>query len=283
MLGVGSASERCRRTGIRPQTPKKDIRSLLMNSKGYYEHYWSDGGFNPRREGTPEPLRQLFQRYVNVDDECLDLGCGDGGTSGVYLAEHSQSYVGVDVSETAIKIAQARGFNAMQIDDASVLPFDTGSFDVVICSEVLEHLFEPYLAAAEAYRVLRPRGRLIVTVPNAAYWRDRVDALLGVWQPGGDDRGRAEPWRSPHIRFFRPVTLKRMLLGVGFDHVEISGLPSPLLGRLPYLRRLARRPSIPARTAAQLWPSLLADGVCAVAVRGTSCAPLNPPLLDDEP
>jgi SAM-dependent methyltransferase len=245
----------------------KSIRSLLVNSKNYYEHYWNAGGYNPRREDTPESLRLLFQRYVGANDDCLDLGCGDGGTSGVYLAEHSQSYLGVDVSEAAIKVAQARGLNAMRIDDASVLPFEAESFDVVVCSEVLEHLFEPQFATAEAFRVLRPEGRLIVTVPNAAYWRDRVDALFGVWQPGGDDRGRAEPWRSPHIRFFRPVTLKRMLLGAGFDHVEVSGLPSPLLGRVPQLRRIARQPSVLARIAAQLWPSLLAGGVGAVAVR----------------
>jgi SAM-dependent methyltransferase len=176
----------------------------------------------------------------------------------------------VDVSEAAIKVAQSRGFDAIQIDDASVLPFEAESFDVVVCSEVLEHLFEPQLAAAEAFRVLRPQGRLIVTVPNAAYWRDRIDALFGIWQPGGDDSGRTEPWRSPHIRFFRPVTLKRMLLEAGFDQVEVSGLPSPLLGRVPQLRKVARQPGVLARTAAQLWPSLLAGGVGAIAVRGTS-------------
>jgi SAM-dependent methyltransferase len=238
-----------------------------MNARAYYEHYWSETGYSPRRDRAPDSLRLLFERHVGANDDCLDLGCGDGGTAGVYLAEHSKSYVGVDVSETAIKLAKERGFEAVRINDASVLPFENASFDVVVCSEVLEHLLAPQLAVAEAFRVLRCGGRLIVTVPNAAYWRDRVDALFGIWQPAGDDRGRTEPWRSPHIRFFSPATLRRMLLHVGFDHVEVTGLASPLLGRVPVLRRFNQRPGVVARTAASISPSLLAGGIGAVAVR----------------
>ena len=235
----------------------------------YYERYWSEAGYNPRRDDTPDYLRLLFERYVQPEDDCLDLGCGDGGSSGFYLTEHSRSYVGVDVAQNAIELAQARGLDAVQIDDASSLPFADETFDVVVCSEVLQNVFEPHRAAAEVRRVLRPGGRFIVTVPNAAYWRDRVDALFGVWQPGGDDRAREEPWRSPPIRFFRPATLRRMLESAGFDGVELIGLPFPLLGRVPLLRRFSRRAGVVSRAAARSWPSLFAHGIGAVAVRGT--------------
>jgi len=245
-----------------------------MNVRDYYERYWSDAGYNPRRDNAPDSLRILFERHVAPTDDCLDLGCGDGGTAGLYLTEHSGSYVGVDVSEGALTLAKERGFEVVRIDDASVLPFGDASFDVVVCSEVLEHLLAPQLAAAEAFRVLRCGGRLIVTVPNAAYWRDRVDALFGVWQPAGDDRGRTEPWRSPHIRFFRPATLRKMLLDAGFDHVEVAGLASPLLGRVPVLRRFSQRPGVLARVAASAFPSLFAGGIGAVAVRTTPVASL---------
>ena len=245
----------------------KDARGMSL--RDYYEQYWSDAGYKPLRGGPSDSLRHMFERYVQASDDCLDLGCGDGGTSGTYVATHSNSYLGADVSEAAIKLAKARGFEAVRIDDASALPFRDGSFDVVVCCEVLEHLFEPQLAATEAFRVLRTGGRLIVTVPNAAHWRDRVDALFGVWQPGGDDCARSEPWRSPHIRFFQPTTLKRMLGHAGFDHVEVIGLPSPLLERVPVLRRLSRQPGVLARSAARVSPSLFAGGIGAVAVRGT--------------
>ena len=244
-----------------------------MDAQDYYDHYWSEPGYCPRRERAPDPLRELFHRYVTPSDDCLDLGCGDGGTAGVYLSENARSYIGVDVSQTALKLARERGFEAIEIDDASALPFAESSFDVVVCSEVFEHLLVPQLAAAEALRVLRPNGRLIVTVPNAAYWRDRLDALFGVWQPGGDDRARVEPWRSPHIRFFTPVTLKRMLHYAGFPDVEIMGLPVPLLSRIPVLRGFSRGSGKVAREAASALPSLFAGGLGAVAIRTTLSGP----------
>ena len=235
------------------------MKLALMSVHEYYERYWSDEGYNPRRDGPSDSLRMLFERYVR-SDECLDLGCGDGGTSGVYLTSRARSYLGVDVSEAAIRSARDRGFEALKIDDACDLPFEDASFDVIVCSEVLEHLFAPLAAATEAFRLLRPGGRFIVTVPNAAYWRDRIDALFGVWQPGGDDRGRREPWRSPHIRFFRPVTLRQMLATAGFSRVEVIGVPAPLFGRIPLLRRFSPSPGLPARAAARIVPSLLAGG-----------------------
>jgi SAM-dependent methyltransferase len=238
-----------------------------MSAQDYYDRYWTDEGYNPRRSGAPAFLEHLFEEQVRADDDCLDLGCGDGGTSGPYLVEHARSYVGVDVSPSAVELAQARGLDVRLIDDATSLAFPDGTFDVVVCSEVLEHLFEPQRAAAEAFRVLRPGGRLIATVPNAAYWRDRVDAVLGLWQPGGDNRARAEPWRSPHIRFFHLRTLRRMLLEAGFDHVHVEGIAAPLLGRVPLVRRISRAPGTPAHLATRLAPSLFGGTLVAVATR----------------
>lgn len=238
-----------------------------MSARDYYDRYWSEPGYCPCRDDVPESLRRLFEQHVTNTDECLDLGCGDGGTAGVFLAAHARSYLGVDVSEKALGLARKRGLSVRRIDDASDLPFPDSSFDVVVCSEVLEHLLMPHLAAAQALRVLRDNGRMIVTVPNIAYWRDRVDAVFGLWQPGGDDLGRAEPWRSPHIRFFTPASLRRMLLEVGFDRVDIAGVPVPILSRVPALRRLSHRPGHMAHAAASAFPSLLAGGVSAVATR----------------
>ena len=61
-------------------------------------------------------------------------------------------------------------------------------FTVVVCFEVLEHLFAPHLAVAEMHRVLEPGGVLIATVPNVAYWRRRLDFLRA--RPLEPARGR---------------------------------------------------------------------------------------------
>ena len=213
-----------------------------MEVTEYYEAYWSDEGFNPANRSLPAPLRTLFEETVESQARCVDVGCGDGTTTGHWLSRHAAEYVGVDVSANAVEAAQARGFQAQQVDDSSTLPFEDASFDVATCIEVLEHVFEPHSTVREIHRVLKPGGVLIATVPNVAYWRRRLDmAVLGRWNPLGDDLSTKAPWRDPHIRFFTVRTLKRMLGDAGFEPVAVGGHGGTLAGDIPVVRRLCRR------------------------------------------
>jgi SAM-dependent methyltransferase len=152
----------------------------------------------------------------------LDVGCGNGSICGQSLLR-TYDYVGVDVSENAIAEARASGLSVRKIDDASCLPFASGTFDAALCLEVLEHLFQPQLAVAEILRILRPGGVFISTVPNAVYWRRRIEMLLGRWNPIGDDLSVDQPWRDPHVRFFNRCSLHRMLSYAGFRSVAVGG------------------------------------------------------------
>ena len=193
-----------------------------MDPKRFYDAYWAEVGetLNP---GLTEGLRELLANSVRPTDDCLDLGCGDGAACGPWLTEHARSYVGVDISAEAVARAQAAGLDARQVDDAGTLPFADGAFTVVVCAEVLEHLFDPQAAVLEACRVLRPGGLIVVTVPNAVYIRRRYQMARGIFDPYGDAASIAAPWRDPHIRFFTPTTLTRLLGSSGFDGVVISG------------------------------------------------------------
>ncbi|GAC1654522.1 MAG: hypothetical protein NVS4B3_18610 [Gemmatimonadaceae bacterium] len=195
-----------------------------MSVERYYEQYWSDDGFG-RIRPIARALRGALEDQIQPNaSDCVDIGCGDGHTIGRWLDQRAGSYIGVDISETAVEHACSLGLDARAISDASRLPFDDASFDVAVCLEVLEHLFEPHHAAAEAHRVLRPGGVYIVTVPNVAYWRWRRDlALRGAWDPFGDDESVDAPWRDPHIRFFTADVLRRMLRRAGFGTVEVFG------------------------------------------------------------
>jgi len=63
--------------------------------------------------------------------------------------------------------------------DQLVLPFEDGSFDLIICTEVLEHLLWPHRLLQEARRVLSPRGCILISVPNCASLSYRMAWLLG--------------------------------------------------------------------------------------------------------
>jgi SAM-dependent methyltransferase len=244
----------------------------MAGAGNYYETYWSEKGFCPNGAITPA-LAQLIRANIRTGWRCLDVGCGDGRTAGLCLRDHGCEYVGVDVSENAVRAAQALGLEAQKIDDAASLPFPEATFDAAVCIEVMEHLFDPHLAATDISRVLRPGGVLIVTVPNVAYWRRRIDlALLGRWNPLGDNLAVVQPWRDPHLRFFNPGSLRRMLTSVGFHPVTVGGHGGSLVRDVPWIgRKLWRgKSSRLYRTAERAAPSLLAYRLHAVAFKPTS-------------
>ena len=88
----------------------------------------------------------------------LDVGCGSKPYRALFQVE---KYVGLDIdSPTARQRAMADVFY-----DGKRFPFDAGQFQSVLCNQVLEHVFQPEAFVAEICRVLRPGGRLLLTVP----------------------------------------------------------------------------------------------------------------------
>jgi SAM-dependent methyltransferase len=248
-----------------------------VSTSDFYERFWSAGGHAPAGN-LHGGLRDLLATHVQPTDACLDLGCGDGGTCGVWLSENAREYVGVDISSGAVALARSRGLKAQQIKSVGALPFNDRSFDAVVCSEVLEHLLEPQVAIAEAKRVLRPGGLLLVTTPNAVYWRRRLDLARGIVDPYGDALSIAEPWRDPHIRFFTPTTLGRLLGYAGFEGVAVVGhSEKPLLVDVPIARRWVEHvePAPPHRWALRtpLGSRLLNSGQGRVQTRLIRRAP----------
>jgi SAM-dependent methyltransferase len=200
-----------------------------MGVHRYYEDYWSESGFNPVRYVNPR-LHNVLARHLPPSGGLLDVGCGDGRTLGLWLRDRVGGYIGVDVSETAVARARSLGLDARTVEDASELPFQDASFGAAVSIEVLEHLFAPHKAAAEVHRVLQPGGVFIATVPNVAYWRWRRDlALHGIWNPYGDDESIDAPWRDPHVRFFTPSTIERMLGRAGFGSVDVGAFEGGVL------------------------------------------------------
>lgn len=100
----------------------------------------------------------------------IEVGCGDGALMGVLYGSLSVSVVGVDTNEKGLNLArrmfEARGFAGefRQIDGYGT-GFADASFDVVVCSDVIEHVDNPLAMLREIRRVMVPGGRLIITTP----------------------------------------------------------------------------------------------------------------------
>jgi 2-polyprenyl-3-methyl-5-hydroxy-6-metoxy-1,4-benzoquinol methylase len=98
-------------------------------------------------------------------DVVLDAGCGEG-----YIFSRlprSVRRVGVDLSPTALEIASSRNPDIEWIrSNVQRMPFDANTFDKVCCSEVIEHVIDPQAVIEELHRVVKPTGRVVITVPN---------------------------------------------------------------------------------------------------------------------
>ncbi len=102
-------------------------------------------------------LKRSAQQYLG--GRLLDIGCGDKPYKDL-LAPYVTEHVGVDHADT-----QHDKSNIDLFGTAYEIPTEDDAFDSAICSAVLEHLEEPELAIRECYRVLRPSGVAIYTVP----------------------------------------------------------------------------------------------------------------------
>lgn len=94
----------------------------------------------------------------------LDVGCGEGAISEPIL-KMGNSVTSVELPAVAI-LAQQCGVPSVVAGDAEKLAFASNSFDVVLASEVMEHLWNPEIFIDEAYRVLKNEGYLIVGTPE---------------------------------------------------------------------------------------------------------------------
>lgn len=143
----------------------------------------------------------------------LDAGCGNGRHLHEAFRTPGIEVVGVDRNRTDLVNAgetlclmaggeEGRWLTAQA--DVTSLPFSNDSFDVVICSEVLEHIEDHRRSVAELVRVLRPGGNLVVTVPR--FWPERI-----CWAISRDYH--SEP--GGHIRIYRKDELIGLLEEAG--------------------------------------------------------------------
>jgi len=207
---------------------------------------------------TPKSYSELHDRHKKVLEifskhsfkRILDVGCGDGNfTLLIKEACKAEEVYAVEISERGVEEASKKGIKAFRLDvDVEDLPFKDEFFDAVFAGEVMEHLFDPDHFLDEVYRVLKPKGILVLTTPNLASLHNRIALLLG-FQPfplGVSLRfniGRliehAEgPQSLDHVRVFTLRALKKLLELHNFKILEIKGSTAQLPKRRSLLLKL---------------------------------------------
>src|SRR3990170_5193646 len=123
-------------------------------------------------------IASLWKRYGNGNGRpsFLEIGCGAGGLL-KELSTVGTAY-GLDVEAEAMKYCRERGLDALCLGDAAALPYRDNSFDAVVCVDVLEHLDDDGAALADIFRVCKPGGRLLATVPAFQFLWSRRDEQL---------------------------------------------------------------------------------------------------------
>ncbi len=193
-----------------------------MEQQAYREQYELEGShwwFAGRRAVLWALLRR--GRVPAGGLRVLDAGCGTGHN----LLEFGMlgSATGVDSSPEAIEFCRRRGIEAVREAPIEALPFEDGSFDLILATDVLEHLRDDRAALRELRRVAAPGGRLLTTVPAYRWLWSRHDA------------------EHHHLRRYTLRQLRERLRECGWAPSAWSYFNSLLLPPIAAVRLLARR------------------------------------------
>ncbi|MBF9223731.1 class I SAM-dependent methyltransferase [Hymenobacter ruricola] len=134
------------------------------------EHWW----FASRRDAVYDLIAGLqLPRTAAI----LEIGCSGGPLMQRLRAAGYTDVTGIDVSEPAIELARARGVANAAVMDGAALEFADRHFDLVVASDVLEHIEDETGTLREWARVLKPGGRLLVFVPAHAHLWSEHDVM----------------------------------------------------------------------------------------------------------
>lgn len=198
----------------------------MSDRKKFYDAKWEDNFFaldhsSPSFFHRKRMIKRLAGKK-NLTGKILEVGCGDGSLLSLFRGDKNELY-GCDISEKAIQLAKSKfgddGYFAMgDLTNHSSLP--TGEFDVIICSEVLEHIKNDELAIKSLYNKLKVGGHLIITVPHRKKYWSAIDVLDG------------------HVRRYEKEELERKITKNGFIVCESLSWGYPLLHLYIFLKSI---------------------------------------------
>ena len=153
-------------------------------------------------------IEELLPSHVS---RSLELGCGTGSTSAWIKQKYGAYVAGVELCEDIAHEAE-KSMDKVLIGDVErmQLPFSPGSFDLILCLDVLEHLADPWRTVERLAGLMKPGASFIASLPNVQHYSTFLNLLRGRWHyttQGFMDK--------THLRFFVRSTAITMFEDAG--------------------------------------------------------------------
>jgi 2-polyprenyl-3-methyl-5-hydroxy-6-metoxy-1,4-benzoquinol methylase len=173
-----------------------------MKSKatGYAKKAYQPGKLSYQSKADKVRFKKIID-FVGANKKVLDVGCYDGSLGKELIKKGNQVY-GIEINKKAAQLAEKRGLKIKIQDFTKRFDYQANFFDVIVASEVIEHVLDTDFFIKEIKRVLRPNGYLILTTPNAASLGRRIYLLLGKNPYFEASFGFPKNADAGHIRFF---------------------------------------------------------------------------------
>lgn len=193
----------------------------------------------------------LLSPYLGGHPKILDIGCYSADL--LKLLPSGMNYYGVDFDEGALRIAKGRGARTIRLNlETDPIPLVSKEFDIVIATEILEHLRDPVRMVQQIKRLLAESGVALISLPNECTLYHRLKVLFGY----GIDGTSLAPYYHLH---FPTIRQSEEFIASHFSIVQEcfwyhlgEGLPERFLSKIP---------SRVWRGVADTYPSLFARGV----------------------
>jgi 2-polyprenyl-3-methyl-5-hydroxy-6-metoxy-1,4-benzoquinol methylase len=153
--------------------------------------------------------RQIFKNAIPENGlRILDIGCGNGVLGAYFRNEQKCEVFGIDINENACMEAQKNLDGVLHANVEVIdLPYETEYFDTIIMGDVVEHLINPVIALKKLLLVLKPGGKIFITVPNIRNWKEVCNLVF-------HDKWEYDTWGIldyTHLRFFTKTSIVSML------------------------------------------------------------------------
>lgn len=162
---------------------KAELYGFEESKRLYWSQYMMD---TSRGKRTVKHILDYFKINYPESYKVLDIGCGFGSLL-ITLQHHFERVCGIDIDDERVQWAKKRASGSDVIcGNATKLPWPDGEFDLVISTDVFEHISyeEQHQAASDLLRVLKPGGRGYLEVPNRFQLLDEHNRVwFGTWLP----------------------------------------------------------------------------------------------------